>query len=97
MNCCGNKRKEWAKEVKSSMLQTTNNTSNTYPVIKDKPDRVFEYTGNYSLTVIGVTSGKSYHFKFKGNKIIVAYNDSFAMMAERDLKIIIPPEATSKV
>lgn len=54
----------------------------------ERPDRLFEYTGNHSLTIKGVVSGKIYHFKFNGDKIKVDYNDSFALMAERDLKVL---------
>lgn len=85
MSCCGNKRKEWMNETKSSNLQKTYEEVSRPPVA-DKPDRVFEYTGNYSLTIYGATSGKPYHFKFKGDKLAIDYYDSFAMMAERELK-----------
>jgi hypothetical protein len=87
MNCCGNKRKEWQNEIKSSKRQETIKEG-SYSLIADKPDRVFEYTGNYSLIMKGVASGKSYNFKSKGDKIKVDFNDSFAMMAERDLKVL---------
>jgi len=73
-------------EVKSSTHQETNE-KDTDTLIADKPDRVFEYTGNYSLTINGAVTGKSYNFNSKGDKVKVDYNDSFAMMAERDLKI----------
>lgn len=86
MNCCGNKRKEWLNEAKSS-TRKKEIENNSYSVITDKPDRVFEYTGNHSLTISGAASRKIYNFKFKGHKIKVDFNDSFSMMAERDLKI----------
>ena len=54
---------------------------------EDKRDRVFEYTGKYSQTFVGAVSGKSYQFRFRGEKLKVDYCDTFAMMAERDLKI----------
>ena len=87
MNCCGNKRKEWMNEVRSSGRQeepeTILNVKNA-----DRPDRLFEYTGNHSLRIIGVASGKTYHFRFNGDRLQVDYNDSFAFMAERDLKVL---------
>jgi hypothetical protein len=86
MNCCGNKRKEWLNEANPSKNQATNEISSE-TLIADKPDRVFEYTGNHSLTIHGLVSGKTYHFKSKGEKLTVAYADSFAFMAERDLKV----------
>jgi hypothetical protein len=86
MNCCGNKRKEWMNEVKSSNHQDMNeNVPDT--LIEDKPDRVFEYSGKYSQTFIGAVTGKSYQFRFNGEKLKVDYSDTFAMMAERDLMI----------
>jgi hypothetical protein len=91
MSCCGNKRKLWLNETKSSTHQKTIAVSSSSS-IADKPGKVFEYTGNYSLTINGVASGKSYYFKFKGDKIIVDYYDSFAMMAERDLKVSVASE-----
>jgi len=87
MSCCGNKRKEWMNEINSSTPQKL--IDNNYPsLITDKPDRVFVYTGNYSLTINGVSTGKCYNFKFKGDQLNVDYIDSFAMMAERDLEVL---------
>lgn len=48
---------------------------------------VFEYTGNQNLKLKGVNSGKIYYFRFQGEKIKVDSEDSFALMAERNLKI----------
>lgn len=87
MSCCGNKRKEWLNELNSSAHSETMEIDPGY-LITDKPDRIFEYTGNYSLTINGAASGKYYNFKFKGDKIKVDSIDSFAMMAEKDLKVL---------
>jgi hypothetical protein len=96
MSCCGNKRKEYLNEARS--LTRQNNVEDvSRPPVADKPERVFEYTGNYSLTIYGAVSGKSYNFKFKGDKLTVDYNDSFAMLAERDLKAAAPVYAESPV
>ena len=74
-------------EVKTSAHPETNeNDSET--MVANNPDRMFEYTGNYSLKITGLSSGKSYQFKFKGDKLLIDYADSFALMAERDLKIL---------
>ncbi len=87
MSCCGNKRKEWMNEARYSGRQEENkiilNTKNV-----DKPDKLFEYIGDYSLAIKGMSSGKTYHFRHKGDKIKVDHNDSFALMAERDLRVI---------
>ncbi len=56
--------------------------------VTDKPDKMFEYTGNYPMKITGPSSGKSYQFRFKGDKLLIDYSDSFALMAERDLKIL---------
>jgi hypothetical protein len=97
MNCCGGKRKKWLNEVKSSVSRTTIDSYKSYPDDKDKPYRVFEYTGNESLYLIGSYSGKPYNFKFQGHKLKVTYNDSFAMLSERDLKIVISDTAELEV
>jgi hypothetical protein len=86
MNCCGNKRKEWMNEVKSSTrMETVENDIITANA--EKSDKIFEYTGNHSLKITGLVSGNSYYFRFKGEKLKVKYIDSFALMAERDLRV----------
>lgn len=49
--------------------------------------KVFEYLGNHSLILKGISSGTKYHFRFTGDRVEVNYFDSFALMAERDLKV----------
>ena len=74
-------------EVKTSTSKETNeNVSEIW--VADKLGRMFEYTGNYSLKITGPSSGKSYQFRFSGDKLLIDYADSFALMAERDLKIL---------
>ncbi len=74
-------------EAKSSIRpEETEETSNMNNA--EKPDRLFEYTGNNSLIIKGVTSGKTYHFRSSGDKILIDHDDSFALMAERDLRIV---------
>lgn len=86
MSCCGNKRKEWLAEVKSSPAISNIEDEQEEPA-GNNPDRIFEYTGNYSFTITGVATGKTYHFRFQGDRVKVDYNDSYAFMAERNLKI----------
>jgi hypothetical protein len=87
MNCCGNKRKEWLNESQTSTHpDTVENESITANA--EKSDKIFEFTGTSSLKITGLVSGNSYFFRFKGDKLKVKYIDSFALMAERDLKII---------
>jgi hypothetical protein len=54
----------------------------------DRQYREFEYIGNYSLTISGVSTGKSWVFKFKGDKMSADYSDSHAMMAEIELRVL---------
>jgi hypothetical protein len=51
--------------------------------------RVFEYTGDHGLVLKGLSSGNTYNFRHKGAKVAVDYYDSSAMMAERDLKVVL--------
>ena len=83
MSCCGNKRKAWARETRPSSSLMHNKTST--PAVERK-SRVFEFTGKRSKKIKGASSGRMYYFKFTGHRILVPYEDSFGMMAERDLK-----------
>jgi hypothetical protein len=49
---------------------------------------VFQYVGESSLTVRGAVSGRAYRFSRPGDRIEVAYDDAFAMMAERGVKAV---------
>lgn len=87
MSCCGNKRKALATEARTSRRQPIP-AGYTQQVTENKPDRVFEYTGNTSLTVRGIMSGRQYYFRTKGDKVTIDFMDSFAIMAERDLRVV---------
>lgn len=87
MSCCGNKRKEWLNGSNSSNRKETVEIDSSISVDENQ-DKIFEYTGNYSLKIAGLVSGNSYHFRFKGDKLKVKYIDTFALFAERDLKVI---------
>ncbi len=86
MSCCGNKRKQWLSDVKSSTQTKPNNGDAEY-LANDKPNRRFEYTGEQPLVLKGI-SGKTYHFRFKGDKLEVTFQDSLAFMAERQLNLL---------
>jgi hypothetical protein len=86
MSCCGQKRLAYTQELKNSPRVEAED-SNVFQPETEKEPRVFEYTGNDNLILRGISSGAVYHFRFKGEKLEVNYYDSFAMMAERDLKI----------
>ena len=85
MSCCGQKRMELKHEARNS-IQNQELTVDSH-TITEKESKVFEYTGDANLTLKGISSGTVYHFRFKGEKVEVNYYDSFAMMAEPDLKI----------
>jgi hypothetical protein len=87
MSCCGKKRAEWRRETvvssrheKQESIEPAND--------KQRSSKVFEYTGGQSLSLRGVSSGKTYHFRFPGDQIEVAYEDAFAMTAERELRSV---------
>jgi hypothetical protein len=76
MSCCGDKRQEWLNEVNASL--------------NSKPGETFEYTGDASLTVTGKASGKSYQFKFRGDKVVIDHEDAETLRNEKEL-MAIPP------
>lgn len=84
MSCCGNKRNEWLSTSKPQPGEHIRET----PAQKDQPGRIFEYTGEHSLSVTGAASGKIYQFKNRGHRVIVEYGDSFALMAWPELKVL---------
>lgn len=88
MNCCGNKRNQWNQESKGAAVANNTDQIHTRLEPEQKP-RVFEYTGNGSLILSGVVTGTIYRFHYKGEKVTVDYSDSFAMMGERDLRVVI--------
>ena len=86
MGCCGQKRTAFKREMENSTRVQAENSADFEPPPDMKP-RIFEYTGRGALTLRGISSGAVYQFRFPGEKLEVDYYDSFAMMAERDLKI----------
>jgi hypothetical protein len=86
MGCCGEKRKAWERETRSSANNDFSENEFALPA-SGHPERVFEYTGRSALRISGAVSGKSYHFRFPGDKVMVDSIDAFALMAETDLKL----------
>ncbi|HMB64652.1 MAG TPA: hypothetical protein VKN36_16345 [Eudoraea sp.] len=89
MSCCGEKRNAWRNELTAAAsdghVQSAETSSASPGELKE---RVFEYTGYGGLTVMGVSTGNYYHFRSTGDQLKVDYLDGFALMAERDLRII---------
>ena len=86
MNCCGKKRTEWQDTLPASTQPYVEQHTVISPP-KDTKPRVFEYTGERSLKLKGAMTGIIYYFRFKGHTLEVDYNDSFSMMAERDVAV----------
>ena len=85
MNCCGNKRNEWRNQTRNRTFPEK--LENTVAA-SEHPNPIFEYTGNFSLQIAGTASGRIYHFNRKGDRLEVEYSDSFALMGERDLRVV---------
>jgi hypothetical protein len=91
MSCCGEKRKAWLNNENTGAKIEKNTSKNSYAGgAEDQPDKLFEYIGSGMLTIVGSATGKSYTFKYKGDAVEVSHYDSFAMMAENDLRMLSP-------
>ena len=87
MGCCGKKRAEWLQEATPRPPQKKAAKSNEKPQKQPAPV-IFKYTGERSLKLKGLQTGRVYHFRFSGDVQEVAGWDAFSFMAERDLKKI---------
>jgi len=87
MNCCGNKRTEWARQQQNEPAQHIE-TQPEMGAQKEVRPRQFEYTGRSSLRLEGAHTRQSYHFRFPGDRLEVDYYDSFAFMAEPALRAV---------
>lgn len=85
MGCCGDKRAQLSRD-RSVASAPHEDAGATLPAAHGRGPRVFEYVGPGSLTVQGVISGRRYRFERAGDRLEVAYDDAFAMMAERDVR-----------
>ena len=83
MGCCGDKRAQYREEMRSLSSTVPTDTPDT----KEYKPKTFEYTGKRSLKIRGSMTGDTYYFRFPGHRLDVAYEDSFALMAEGDLRV----------
>ena len=85
MSCCGGKRAQLsrARPVQAAIAVAE---PGDVPAARERKARTFEYIGRTSLTVRGAVSGTAYRFTHTGDRMEVAADDVFAMMAERDLR-----------
>lgn len=90
MSCCGNKRQAWlsqswpAREERSAVEIL----SETEP--DNRKSFWFEWIGQGSFQAVGLATKTSYQWYFSGQKQEVAFDDSFALMAENGLRICSP-------
>ncbi len=82
MNCCGKKRAELAKASRTPPVVI----NEAPPAPPRQIPRIFEYTGVATFTVRGTVSGATYTFAQHGARVEVAYEDTFAMFGERDIR-----------
>jgi len=85
MSCCGKKRAEWLRE-NSAAAPTPPRPSGRNAV--SETSGLVRYIGPGQLIVTGAHSGNTYHFTFPGETLQVAYEDTFALRAERNLQFI---------
>ena len=84
MRCCGNKRSEWLQREALPAPRENVRSIDT----QGEPQRArrqFEYIGDDALTLRGAASGATYRFAHRGDCLEVAYEDTFAMLAERNV------------
>ena len=86
MSCCGKKR-EHLRQRRAPAAPIAAVPPIPEPARPDRAPRVFEYTGGQSLTLRGAVSGRTYVFTHPGECVEVAWEDSFAMLAERDVRM----------
>jgi hypothetical protein len=80
---CGNKRSQYNKTNPASHPMASNaSASSGNPKIK------FMYTGHSSLKIIGNTSGRPYHFRYRGEVLEINAGDSSFMMTIPELSMV---------
>ena len=86
MTCCGSKRAAWSHErVAVSVAASTEQPAAT------RKKRIFKYVGPGKLSLKGTASGKRYVFERTGAELEVAFEDSFALMSVRYLRMKVAP------
>jgi hypothetical protein len=85
MSCCGNKRAQLAQPQAQTRRPDipASVDLNTQPA--PRSPRIFEYLGNQTMVLRGVVTGTTYHFSHSGDCLEVLHEDSFAMLAEREI------------
>jgi len=85
MGCCGQKRAQLLHRQAPAGPPEDVGGVETRTEPKRAP-RIFEYTGNDTVTLRGAASGRTYRFAGRGDCVEVAYEDTFAMLAEQEVR-----------
>jgi hypothetical protein len=97
MSCCGNKRREWQRGAATEASAAQGSADQAPVETHAHPGRIpaderkpllFECVASAPLTLKGVHSGNLYRFRFPGDRVTVPYEDTFAMMAERGVRVV---------
>ena len=86
MRCCGDKRARAAASSVRREPRAPDEPVQPAAAASERTPRIFQYVGESSLTVRGAVSGRAYRFSRPGDRVEVAYDDAFAMMAERGVR-----------
>ena len=84
MSCCGKKRMDFLNELSRPSTKIVDHNVGENSKRENNP-KLFEYTGLQNLTIKNTNTGTIYRFKYHGDKVEVAYEDSFSMMAENQV------------
>lgn len=95
MSCCGHKRAQLFRRETAHVIGETTAATPSAPAAR--PPSVFIYTGNSELTLRGAASGAIYRFDHPGATLEISYEDSFAMRAERDVRLWLPEARRAQV
>lgn len=90
MSCCGNKRQAWIANNWSNSDEPQAAPMNIETDIESHKPFWFEWIGSGSFRAIGLATQTAYNWYFSGQKQEVAYEDSYALMAENNLRICTP-------
>lgn len=87
MSCCGNKRAQLAQQPTQPRRRDVSASVDVKDELAPRPSRLFEYVGSQGLVLRGVVSGATYRFTHPGICLEVTHEDSFAMLAEREIRL----------
>ncbi len=86
MSCCGHKRAQLLQPQSRPRRQDVSVSVDRRTKPNHAP-RLLEYIGSDSFVLRGAVSGMTYCFAHRGDCIEVRYEDSFAMLAEQEIRL----------